>query len=78
MQKQNLTDLNAYLFEQLERISDEDMAPEQLEVEINRSKAVTDLASTVISNAALVMKAAEVFDSRKLVDATTEKPKLLE
>ena len=41
MQKQNLTDLNAYLFEQLERISDEDMAPEQLEVEINRFECLS-------------------------------------
>ncbi len=75
---QNLTDLNGYLFEQLERLSDEDLSLENLEIEINRSKAITDVATKVIDNAALVMKASEVFDRRKLVDASTEKPKLLE
>lgn len=77
MGKQNLTDLNAYLFEQLERLSDEDMAPDKLEIEIGRAKAVTDIASTVISNATLVMKAAELFDGR-MINADAEKPKLLE
>ena len=75
---QNLTDLNGYLFEQLERLNNDELSNEELNKEINRSKAVSEVASKVIDNATLVMKATEVFDKRKMIDISTEKPKLLE
>lgn len=53
----NLGDLHNCLFAQLQRLSNDDLKGEQLAEEINRSKAVTDIASTIIDNASLVLKA---------------------
>lgn len=53
-----LMQLNEYLFEQLERLSDPKLEGDALEVEIRKSKVVTDVAKTIIDNADLVLRAA--------------------
>lgn len=55
--KNNLVDLNNHLFEQLERMNDEDLTDEQLEKEIKRTKAMTDIATRIIDNANLGLQA---------------------
>lgn len=55
--RNTLTDLNNHLFEQLERLNDEELTNEQLNQEIQRSKAMTDVASKIISNAELGLQA---------------------
>lgn len=55
--KNTLSDLNNYLFEQLERLQDDDLTDEQLEKEIKRSEAVQSVAKTIIENGALALKA---------------------
>ena len=52
-----LGDLNNHLFAQLERLSDEDLKGEDLKEEMARAKAVTGLASQIIANGTLVLKA---------------------
>jgi len=42
--KNTLEDLNNYLFESIERITDDDLTDEQLEKEIKRSDAVQKIA----------------------------------
>ena len=51
--KNNLTDLNNYLFEQLERLNDDESIEnsEQFDKEIKRSKAITDVAKAIVDNA---------------------------
>lgn len=70
-----LGDLNNHLFAQLERLTDEDLTEEQLEKEINRSREVTRLASQIINNGALVLKAAQFNDDR--LDADAHVPRML-
>ena len=55
--KNKLIDLNNHLFAQLERLGDEDLDQENLEKEIERSKAITSVSKEVISNARLVLDA---------------------
>ncbi|PJH64337.1 hypothetical protein, partial [Salmonella enterica] len=42
-----------HLFEQLERLNDDDLTTDQLEKEIGRSKAIGSVAQNIISNANL-------------------------
>ena len=60
--KNTLSDLNNYLFEQLERLQDDDLTDEQLEKEIKRSKAVQSVAKTIIENGALALDAKKHLD----------------
>jgi hypothetical protein len=55
--KNKLIDLNNHLFSQLERLSSDELEPESIKSEIERSKAVASLATQVISNARLVLDA---------------------
>lgn len=71
-----LGDLNNHLFMQLERLNDEELKGDKLLEEINRAKAVTDVASKIISNGALVLSAKKMMDER--MDADIEMPKMLE
>ena len=41
--RNTLTDLNNYLFETLERLTDDELTEEQLQKEITRSEAVTSV-----------------------------------
>lgn len=74
MTKNTLSDLNNHLFEQLERLND--ASDESLNDEINRSKAVTDIAKNVIDNGKLVLEAEKFRDGKW--DAEVEVPKMLE
>lgn len=58
--KNSMSDLNNHLFAELERLSDEDLKGEELTEEIERAKAVTSVATQIISNATLVLKAEEL------------------
>lgn len=74
--RNTLGDLQNHLFAQLERITDEDLTENQLEVELKRSKAVTGLASQIISNGQLVLKARMHMEDN--MDSEAELPKMLE
>ena len=75
--KNTLGDLNNHLFAQLERLNDEDIKGEELLEEINRAKAVTSVASQIISNANIVLQAKKI-QAETLGRDNTEIPKMLE
>lgn len=60
--KNKLTDLNDYLFEELERLNDDENLDkiEDFEKEIKRSKAITDVAAHIISNANTLLEASKL------------------
>lgn len=62
--KNSLSDVNNYLFEELERLNDN----EELEIEdnfkkeIQRAKAVSNICSTIVANANLILNAKKYAD----------------
>lgn len=56
--KNRLSDLNNHLFAQIERLSEEGITPEQIEVEAKRGEAIVAVADQIIRNADLTFKAA--------------------
>ena len=54
--KNTLLDLNNHLFEQLERLNDEDLTEEQLNNELRRAEGITKIAAQIISNGELAFK----------------------
>lgn len=54
--KNTLTDLNNHLFEQLERLNDEDLDAEQLERELRRADGMTKIAAQIIQNGELAYR----------------------
>lgn len=75
--KNTLGDLNNHLFMQLERLSEEDLQGEKLQEEIERAKAVKEIASQIISNANLVLRAEE-FKAETLGRSKVQTPRMLE
>lgn len=53
-----LSDLNNHLFAQLERLSDEDLSTEQLEMEMKRAKSINGVAKNIIDNAKVTLEGA--------------------
>lgn len=73
--KNTLADLNNHLFEQMERLNDDDLTDEQLEKEIKRADAMKDIATQIISNAQIVLKATELNMEYSRTDVAV--PKML-
>ncbi len=57
MTRNKLSDLNDHLFMALERLGDEDLKGEDLDKEIERSKALTTVAGKIIDNGRLILDA---------------------
>lgn len=72
--KNTLTDLNNHLFMQLERLNDEDIKGEELQKEMERAKAISGIATQIINNGSLVLKA-ETFN-REYLQGESEKKKM--
>lgn len=58
----SLADLNEYLFEALDAITNDDLSPEQLDREIAKSQAITKVAETVIRNGELALKTMQLVN----------------
>lgn len=57
-----LNDLNEYLFQEMDRPTNEDLSADELDKEIKRSDALQKIAKTVIDNGALALQAKKYLD----------------
>jgi len=73
--KNKLSDLNDHLFEQLERLNDEDLTSDKLSEELNRAKAITDVAEKIIDNGSLLLKA--IHEQNEYGTVSKDIPKFL-
>lgn len=78
MVKNTLGDLNNHLFEQIERLNDEELKGDKLKEEIERARAVSSIASQIINNGNLVLKAQQYYTNGDRIDFNAKKPRMLE
>jgi hypothetical protein len=57
----NLNDLNDHLYAQLNRLSDENMTPKQVDKETKRAKAIVSVSDQIVENAKLRLSAAKLY-----------------
>lgn len=74
--RNTLGDLNNHLFEQLERLNDDDLTGEELKQEIQRSNAISNVAKQIIGNANTVLNAQKLYLDAE--DNDINKPRMLE
>ena len=62
--KNDLNSLNNYLFEQLERLNDDEELEKNgvLEKELKRAKAITGVSTAIVNNAKLILDAKKYAD----------------
>lgn len=60
--KTTLNDLNEYLFQEMDRLTNEDLSVEDLDKEIKRSDALQKIAKTIIDNGMLALQAKKHLD----------------
>lgn len=61
MARNKITDLNDHLFAQLERLNDETMKAEEMELELKKAKAVSQVASQLIKSNKLTLDAMKLI-----------------
>lgn len=77
MPRNKLQDLNNHLFEQLERLNDDSLSQDELLKEVERTKAIEKVASSIINNARLVLDAQQFIQDYGM-DAEDASLKMLE
>lgn len=66
--KNNLVDLNNYLFEVIERLTDDSIQDEQLDKEIKRAEAIRNVSETIIEGGKLALQTKKHMDEFGLGD----------
>lgn len=74
--KNSLSDLNNILFEQIERLNDDEVMEQFADQEIERAKAISSVANQIIQNAALQLQAAKFMDESAI--SNKEMPAVLQ
>ncbi len=58
--KNKISDLNNHLFEQLERLNDDELSPEELDKELQRTDGMVKISGQIIETASVTIRAAEL------------------
>lgn len=75
--RNKITDLNLHLFEQMERMSDEDLTEEQFAKELERSKQISNLAKNIIENNKTAIEALKLAEKAGIDITKTNGGKML-
>lgn len=59
--KNKIVDLNNHLFAQLERLGDENLTSEQVDLEVRRSEAIVAVSEQVIRSADVTLRATKLI-----------------
>lgn len=73
-----LEDLQNFLFGQMERLDNEELSSEELEMEIKRSDAMVKVADKAIDNANTVISAMRFYNTSEGYVDPKDRPKMLE
>ena len=76
--KNTLQDLNNHLFEQLERLNDEELTDEELDRELKRAEGMTKIATQIIENGELAFKTMVHMDEYGYNNGHQQVPVMLE
>ena len=74
--KNKLIDLNDHLYAQMERLTDESVRTDKMKIEIDRSRAVTDVAKRIIETGRLALDSLK--ESAKYTGDLKEVPTMLD
>ncbi|SHE58009.1 hypothetical protein [Dysgonomonas macrotermitis] len=66
MAKNKLSDLNDHLFMALERLNDEDMTPEKIEMEARRADAIIGISTQIVGSAKVTIDALKLVSNGSL------------
>lgn len=69
MAKNKLSDLNDHLFAALERLNDEELTAEQIELEAKRADAIMGISDKIIANAKITLDAMKLISNGN-IDST--------
>ena len=60
--KNTLADLNNYLFEQIERLNDDELSADELDSELRKADAIVKVSEKIIQNGELAFKTMKHMD----------------
>lgn len=72
MAQNKMIDLNNHLFQQLERLNDETINPEEMELELKKAKAMSLITAQIIKSNALSLKAFELEGKQVIKEIPSE------
>lgn len=72
--KNKITDLSDHLFMQLEKLNDEELIGKELNDEVKRAKAMSQIAEQIIGSMEITIKAIKLQDSLQNTDLVKEFP----
>lgn len=75
--KNTLMDLNNYLFEQIERLNDDELSEDQLDRELKKTDSIVKISEKIIQNGELAFKTMKHMDEYGY-GQTHSVPKMLE
>jgi hypothetical protein len=76
--KNALTDLNNYLFEQLERLNDDSLSAEELDREMKKADAIVKVSDKIIQTGELALRTIKHRDEYGYNSKTNQMPDILQ